>query len=81
MKYYTCINFDGWNCPDSCEGCMKKNMKTTKEGKLIIKFISDLRNLKYIDLSKNEGDLPEFWIKVFDVSNLILKYQKELMKK
>ena len=54
------------------EGVRQIALKNFKE--IYENIIDDLKGLEYIDLKKDKNDFPEFWIKVFDVAELIKKY-------
>ena len=56
------------------EGVRQIALRNFKE--IYENIIDDLKKLEYIDLKKDKNDFPEFWIKVFDVAELIKKYNK-----
>ncbi len=39
-------------------------------------ILEDLRGLKFIDLKDDEDNLPEYWIKAYDIGVLINKWRK-----
>ena len=63
MKYYECINYDGWTCPDTCEDCPHEEMIPTAEGLLIEEFIAIL---KYADYIKYPNAYLKQQIKIYE---------------
>ena len=45
---------------------------------LFKRIIKDLKMLKLFDLRTEKSDLPEFWIKVYDIAQLREKYEAML---
>lgn len=58
----------------NAEGVRQVALRNFKE--IYQDIVKDLKGLKYIDLKKDKNDFPEFWIKVFDVAELIKKYEE-----
>lgn len=51
-----------------CDICRFKDHRKMKE------LIDELRKIEYIDLRKEKTDFPEFWIKPYDLQEIIKKY-------